>query len=121
MDTAFTAAGIAYHLSAAPQGTDLPYVIMDAQTENEAGGRYQQPGSEQTQQFKCWAVDAWDAQELYNSAKGALQGVSLTVTGHRLVSNTTEILTSFKEQGASPEQPGPYCVVGRWVTRTVVG
>ncbi len=121
MDTAFSSAGIPYYLSAAPRGASLPYIILDAQTETEDGARYQQRGSEQTQQVKCWADNPWDAQEVYNTAKGALQGVTHAVTGHKLVTNVMEILTSFKEQDAPADEPGPYCVVGRWVTRTVVG
>lgn len=119
IDAALIAAGIQMHLGAAPRDAALPYVIVDAETEVEES-RIGQAGHGQTVQLRCWADNPWDAQELYDDVKGALHGVVLTVAGHTTIRSEVSRITGFKEQGAPVDNPGPYCVVGRLNTWTLV-
>lgn len=118
--TALNGIGVKQYLGVAPRSKPLPYVVMGAETENEEAARIGQAGHDQTIQMGCWAEDAWAAQELYNSIKGALHGAALTVTGHRLIRCEVTRITGFLDPGLPADAIGPYCVVGRLITRTMV-
>ena len=107
------------YLGVAPRSKPLPYVVLGAETEVD-DPRVMQPGNDQTVQLGCWAEDAWEAQELYNRVRGALHDAELEIEGHVTVLSQVSRITGFLEQGVAPDALGPYCVVGRLTTRTLV-
>jgi hypothetical protein len=101
-----------YHTKA-DRDAALPYIVIDGEQEDESGARYNQGGQGLFGFMRCWGIDSWEAQEVYNAAKGALHGVSLAVTGFKNVRPQVERLTGFLDRGAGPDDLGPYCVVGQ--------
>lgn len=100
------------------EATGFPYAVMGAWTEPEDSGRYYgQPGAEQTGQIRWWGVDKDEAMRAFAAGKAALDGVTLTMTGHKAIKSSLGYITDFPEPSIT-ESP-PHCVVSRLRTRTV--
>jgi hypothetical protein len=106
--------GHVYHEGEVRQGDPVPRVVMGSTPESRAPSRYNQDVRFSGALFiKCWDLDSWSAQELYELVVGRLHGVPLTVNAHRLVSGQVERVTDFPEPDP---KVAAHVVVARYAT-----
>lgn len=106
-----------YQEGSVPRKAALPYIVLGAWTEPEDERYYKQPGRDQEGFIRCWGTDKAQALAVYAEAVLKLDGVTLTVTGHRMVRGKLGMVTDFAEP--DPEVRG-HVVIARYRSQTLV-
>lgn len=84
----------------APEGSSLPYVVLEGQTETGLGAGYYgaQYGHQGTVNIRCWARNLWTAQQIYAAVVPLFDHQRPVVSGHRVMKGSMEYVTDGPER-----------------------
>lgn len=105
--------GRVYYEGEVRRNDALPRIVYGIGHEGRFGAaRYGSPNAFQDDaQIKCWAVDSWEAQQLFEEAAALLHGIPLTLDGYRWHKGAVERITDFPEPDKTIQA---HCVVGSY-------